>query len=384
MAGSIRRRGKRTWEVAIRLGKDPVTGGYRRRFMAVAGTKRDAERVLTEALHQRDTGINVDTGKLTVADYLRRWLRDYAAHNVAPSTLARYTGIVEHHLIAQLGGLRLRDLRPAHIQAAYGRALTAEGRVDGRAGPLSARTVIQHHRILREALSHAVEWQLLARDPTTGVRAPQAEHHEMRVLSPEEARHLLEVANGRAFGALIYVAIATGARLGELLALRWQDLDLDGGMMRIMRTAQSIPGQGTVFSAPKTRRSARPVALSTDTVNVIREHRRVQLQQRLAVGPAYADDELVFASASGNPLSRGNVRTSFLRLTRKAGISGVRFHDLRHTAATLMLAAGVHPKIVSERLGHATISITLDTYSHVLPGMQREAANLLDVVLRTR
>jgi integrase len=367
MAGSIRRRGKRTWEVAIRLGKDPVTGGYRRRFMAVAGTKRDAERVLTEALHQRDTGINVDPGKLTVADYLRRWLRDYAAHNVAPSTLARYTGIVEHHLIAQLGGLRLRDLRPAHIQAAYGRALTAEGRVDGRAGPLSARTVIQHHRILREALSHAVEWQLLARDPTTGVRPPQAEHHEMRVLSPEEARHL-----------------ATGARLGELLALRWQDLDLDGGMMRIMRTAQSIPGQGTVFSAPKTRRSARPVALSTDTVNVIREYRRVQLQQRLAVGPAYADDELVFASASGNPLSRGNVRTSFLRLTRKAGISGVRFHDLRHTAATLMLAAGVHPKIVSERLGHATISITLDTYSHVLPGMQREAANLLDVVLRTR
>jgi integrase len=384
MPGHIRRRGKDTWEVAIRLGRDPSTGQYRRKFIAVKGTKSDARKVLTEALHEHDTGIDVDPGKLTVAEYLRRWLRDYAAHNVAPSTLARYDGIVERHLIPQLGGLGLRDLRPAHIQAAYGRALTAGGRVDGRPGPLSARTVIQHHRVLREALSHAVQWQLMARDPTTGVRPPQPERREMRVLSPDEARHLLEVANKTRIGALIYVAVATGARLGELLGLRWNDLDLDGGTMRITRTAQTIPGQGTVFSAPKTRRSVRPIALSPDTVNVIKEHRRMQLQQRIALGPAYVDEELVFASATGNPLGRSNVRTSFLRLTRKAGIDGVRFHDLRHTAATLMLAAGVHPKIVSERLGHATISITLDTYSHVLPGMQREAANLLDVVLRTK
>jgi integrase len=383
MSGYIRRRSKSSWEVTMRLGRDPLTGRYRRRFMAVKGTKKDAERVLAEALHQHDTGIDVNPGKLTVAEYLRRWLRDYAAHNVSASTLARYTGIVEHHLVSQLGELHLKNLRPAHIQAAYGRALAEGGRADGRRGSLSARTVIQHHRILREALKHAVEWQLVARDPSVGVRPPRAQRQEMRVLSSDEARHLLEVASGSSFRPIIYVALATGARLGELLALRWSDLDLEEGMMRITRTAQYVSGQGIIFTTPKTHRSARPVALSPDTVAVLKEHRRVQLQQRLALGPAYRDDDLAFASGTGHPASRSNVRTAFLRLTRKAGFDGLRFHDLRHTAATLMLAGGVHPKIVSERLGHATISITLDTYSHVLPDMQRDAANVLDGILRT-
>jgi integrase len=381
MAGSVRRRGKGSWEVAIRLGRDPVTGRWRRRFIAVRGTKRDAERVLAEALHKRDTGVDVAPCRLTAAEYLRRWLRDYVSHNCAPSTVIRYTGIIERHLIPRIGALLLRDLRPAHIQATYGEALAPGGRLDGKPGPLSPRTVLQHHRVLKEALSHAVEWQLIARNPADAVRPPHFRRREMRVLSPEEARRFLELAQDSPYYVLIYLALSTGARMGELLGLRWADLDLNSGTMRITRTAGWLPGVGVVFSTPKTQRAVRPVALSRDTVDVLRRHRRAQLETRLTLGPAYEDQDLVFAWATGRPQNRGAVRRELQQLAAKAGFEGLRFHDLRHTAATLMLAAGVNPKVTSERLGHATVAFTLDTYSHVLPDMQRQAAEAMDRLL---
>src|SRR3990172_5032408 len=161
MAGSIRRRGKSSWEVAVRLGRDPVTGRWRRRFITVRGSKRDAERVLAEALHKRDTGVDVAPGRLTTAEYLRRWLRDYVSHNCAPSTVIRYAGIIERHLMPRIGALLLRDLRPAPIQAAYGEALAPGGRLAGKPGPLSPRTVLQHHPVLKEGLGHALEWHTI-------------------------------------------------------------------------------------------------------------------------------------------------------------------------------------------------------------------------------
>ncbi|MCH7860955.1 MAG: site-specific integrase, partial [Proteobacteria bacterium] len=359
MAGYIRRRGKDTWELTVDLGRDPATGRRRRRFLNVRGSKRDAERTLADAVHQRDTGVDINPGKLTVADYLRRWLRDYAAHNVGPSTQERYTSIVEHHLIPVLGALRLRDLRPAHIQAAYGRALAAGGRADGAAHGLSPRTVLKHHRLLRETLGHAVRWQLIARNPADAVTAPRPARFETRVLDAEEAGRLLEAAAETSNYALTYLALATGARLGELLALRWRDVDLDRGSLQITRTARRVTGIGITYSEPKTHRSRRPVALSSETVNVLREHRRVQVERRLELRRAYTDDGLVFASPTGQPLDGGNVRHALARIADEAGIPPLRFHDLRHSAATLMLLAGVHPKVVSERLGHATVGITL-------------------------
>ncbi len=300
---------------------------------------------------------------------------------MAPSTLERYRSIVHRHLLPALGGLRLRELRPAHVQAAYGRALAVGGRADRRAGGLSPRTVLHHHRLLREALSHAVQWQLLAVNPADAVKPPRPERHEMRVLNAEQAGRLLEAAADGPLYPLVYMALATGARLGELLALRWQDVDLDGGVLQITRSARRLSGLGVVFQDTKTHRSRRPVALSPETVATLRDHRRVQAQERLALGPAYRDQGLVFAAATGRSLDESNVRRAFLPITKRAGVAPLRFHDLRHTAATLMLRAGVHPKVVSERLGHATVGLTLDVYSHVLPDMQRAAAAVMDRVL---
>jgi integrase len=381
MTGSIRRRGKMTWELTFDLGPDPVTGERTRKFVSVKGKRCDAERVLAEEIHQRNTGIDVARGKLTVKQYLNRWLIDYAATNVSAATLVRYEGIVANHLLPAIGRLQLTDLRPAHIQRAYAEALRAGGRKDRRSGGLSARTVLQHHRVLREALAHAVRWQLIARNPADAVATPKPTRHELRVLDRDEAQGLLASCAQDPLHCLIYLALVSGARLGELLALRWHDVDWTSQTVRITRTAQRMPGKGIVFHAPKTHRSIRPIALSPVTLRILKTHRTAQAEHRLAMGGDYVDHDLVFASALGAPLDGTNVTKNFQRLARDAGLGHVRFHDLRHSAATLMLAAGTNPKIVSERLGHATVNITLDTYSHVLPDMQHEAARMIDQLL---
>jgi integrase len=205
----------------------------------------------------------------------------------------------------------------------------------------------------------------------------------MQVLNPEEVRMLLDACADEQLKTIIFTAVGTGMRVGELPGLRWSDLDLPAGAAYVARAAQYLPGSGVTFRTPKTARSRRNVALSPDTVRVLREHRAWQAERRLASGSGYEDSDLVFAVGDGRPLSPNNVSQAFLRLEKRLGIEPVRFHDLRHTAATLMLKAGIHPKIVSERLGHSTINITLDTYSHVLPDMQREAAATLDRILAT-
>jgi integrase len=381
MTGSIRRRGKMTWELTFDLGPDPVTGDRMRRFVSVKGTRSDAEKALTEAIHRRNTGLDISYGKLTVTQYLNRWMADYATNNVSAATLVRYKGIITNHLVPAIGRIQLSELRPAHIQRAYAEDLKDGGRKDRRGGALSARTVLQHHRVLREALAHAVRWQLIARNPADAVSPPKPSRHEMRVLDREEAQKLLASCSDDPLHCLLHVALTTGARLGELLALRWSDIDAVSGTLRITRSAQRLPRDGIVFHAPKTHRSIRPIALSPVTLRILRTHRISQAEQRLAVGSPYTDRDLVFANVLGEPLDGTAVTKRFQQLALAADLGHLRFHDLRHTAATLMLSAGTHPKIVSERLGHATINITLDTYSHVLPDMQHEAARMLDALL---
>lgn len=373
MSGSIRKRGRRSWQVQVELGRDPVTGDRWRRFFSVKGTKKDAERALTEATHQRDTGIDLRPGQMTVSEYLDRWLRDYAKNNVAASTYEGYAAVVRLHLKPGLGAVKLAELRPAHIQAAYGLSLERD---------LSASSVRQHHRVLSQALKHAVRWQLIARNPCDGVTSPRPTRREMRVIDEAGVRRLLEAAEGTGHEALINLAISTGARQGELLALRWSDVDFEGGSMQIVRTARYFVGKGVEFSEPKTHRSRRPVALSEATLRVLRTHRTRQNERRLLVGPAWTDFDLVFPSKIGTPMYARNLVRFFRATVDEAGIGPLRFHDLRHTAATLMLKKKVNPKVVSERLGHATVGFTLDAYSHVLPDMQEEAAASLDSVLR--
>jgi len=290
-----------------------------------------------------------------------RVLRQPSRHEsgVAPKTYVSYRGAIRSHFIPALGAVELTALRPTHIQGLYTRML-ASGRCDGRGG-LAARSVIRYHQILHAALHQAVRWQMLVRNPADAAEPPRAPRRELATVTPEQARRLMASADQTPLGAFVRLAFLTGMRRGELLGLRWADLDLDGATVHVQQTAQWITGQGIVFRHPKTRLSRRAIALSPDAVAVLRSHRRRQAEARFPAGPAYVDRDLVFATGIGTPLKPGNLRRSWLRITAGAGLPSLRIHDMRHAHAKIMLGQGVHPKIVSERLGHASVNITLDS-----------------------
>lgn len=372
MKGHIRKRGESSWAIVVDLGPDPETGKRRRQWQTVKGTKRDAERVRREILHSIEIGTHVKPMKMTVGQFLNQWLEDYVAVNTAPKTAEGYRVIVNRHLIPNLGAILLTQLQPSHLQGYYTRALS-QGRVDGKGG-LSARTVLHIHRVISEALTHAAEWQMVARNIAMSVKPPRPRQPQITTLTQEEVLAFLNEAAASTYYDLFYTAIYTGMRRGELLGLRWKDIDLDLAQLSVSQTIQRIPGKGFVTQEPKTGRSRRSIALSPSVCILLRQRRERQQSERLLLGKAWHDDALVFGNLDGQPLDPSTLTHAFRRIVKKAAIPHIRFHDLRHTHATLMLKQGIHPKIVSERLGHSNIGITLDTYSHVMPGLQEAAA----------
>lgn len=371
MPGRIVKRSRSSWTVVVDLGADPVTGRRRQLSRAVRGPKREAELLLVQLLHERDTGVERPLGKITVAEYLAQWVTDYVEPSLAPKTLATYRDSIRLYFVPALGSIELVALRPSHIQSLYTALL----------GHLSARSVQRYHQILHAALRQAVRWQLLIRNPADAVEPPRPDRRPIRATTPDQARAVMAAADATSLGPFVRLAILTGMRRGELLGLRWADVDFDASALNVQQSAQRISGQGIVFRQPKTRLSRRSIALSREAMRLLRHHRRNQAEARLLAGPAYVDRDLVFASGLGSPLEPGNVLRTWRRIVTSAGVPGLRIHDLRHAHATLMLGKGVHPKIVSERLGHASVNITLDTYSHVLPGLQAAAAEALDALL---
>jgi integrase len=372
MAGSIRRRGANTWELTVDLGRDPVTGRRQRRFESFNGTKKAAQQRLTELLSTRDRGIDIQPTKVTFGEYLARWLTDYAAVSVAPSTLARYRIAIDKHVSAHLGSRLLAELRPIDIQRLHSTCLGEK---------LSPRTVVQHHRIVREALKHAVLWQLIPANPADAVSPPRFERAELAVLDAPGVLKLLQRAEGSFLHSMVFLAVHTGARSGELLALRWSDIDFEARRLHISRTVQRIAGEGVVFRPTKTTRSRRTIGLSAATHDFLAARRGQQEESKGAREVGVDGSGLVFSQDHGEPYEPVQISHAFSKLVRGSEFEGLRFHDLRHTAATLMLSQNVHPKIVSERLGHASVHITLDTYSHVLPHLQDEAAAAMDRIL---
>ncbi len=374
MAGSIRKRGK-SWAVIYDAGRDPVTGKRRQVWRTVRGTKADAQRELARLQHLSATGIDIAPERLTVNQYLERWLVDYASARVAPSTLIRYRGLLRVHVAHRIGGQLLARLKPIHLQEVYSAMLR-----DGSA----PRTVLHVHRVLHEALDRAVKWDLIHRNPVDAVDPPRPAKHDAPALTVDQVNAIIREASTTPYGGVVQVAVMTGLRQGEVLGLRWADVALDRAVLSVRQSAQRLPGEAISFRQPKTHRSQRPVSLSPALVAFLRAHRLSQLEHRLLLGAAYDDHDLVFATALGTPIDAGNLRRAWTAIAAAAGLRGLRFHDLRHAHATLLLSAGVHPKVVSERLGHSSVTLTLDTYSHVLPSMGLEAAAKLDTMLKPK
>jgi integrase len=371
MNGRIRKRGEKSWELTIDLGRDEY-GKRLRKFLNVKGPKAEAQKKLRDLLTSLEKGLSLDTSKATVGVFLEIWLRDYVATNTAPSTADGYGFIVRCHLIPKLGNIPLAKLLPAHLQSYYAEALV-NGRSDAKGG-LSAKTVKHHHRVLSEALSHAVKWGLIARNVAQAVDPPKPRRHEIQPPSIDGVLEILALARETKYRPVLEFMAGTGVRRAEALGLRWTDLDLDRGTAAIVQTLQRIQGKGLVFQQTKTRASRRSIKLDPDTVAMLREHRGSHLLRKLDLAEVYQDTGLVFPGPLGRPLDPSVLTHSFKKLARKAGLEGVRLHDLRHSHATVMLESGVNPKVVQERLGHSSISMTMDTYSHVMDGLQERAA----------
>jgi integrase len=348
----------------------------KRRYVS-GKTKEEARRNLRHARGEADRGLIFGAVNLKVGEYLDRWLSDSVSDTVKATTFERYEQITRLHLRPTLGKVKLKTLTPAHVRGLYREKLEAG---------LSARTVRYIHTTLHKALKQAVMDGLIPRNVTEAVKLPQPTREEMHPLTPEQAKVLLQTAHetGDRLEALYVLAIHTGLRQGELLGLKWDDVDLKDGSLQVRRTL-TITKSGPVFTAPKTTSSRRSVKLTSNATEALKSHLKRQLAEIDRVGSLWSPgdaDGLIFASETGEPLDRRAVtKQKFKPLLKRAGLPEIRFHDLRHTCATLLLTRNVNPKIVSEMLGHSTIAITLDTYSHVLPNMRNQAAAAMEEAL---
>ncbi len=392
--GNIRQRSDGRWEARIRL---PEGGGGKSIY---ARTRQEARAKLTEALREMDLGAPlVKDERLTVERYLADWLERKRA-DLRPRTHARYRELMAH-VTRAVGGLALTKLTPTRIDRLYSalqtppatQAATQEGEngpvatQEGAGVALSSTTVHHLHVTLRQALDDAQRLGLVARNVADQLKGPRMRQTEMHTLDLQQSRALLEAARGDRLEALYVLAITTGMREGELLALRWRDVDLDAGALQVRGTLVHLTGEGYHIGPPKTARSRRRLDIDPIAVGALRRHKARQAEEKLAAGAwvwahgAPAPD-LVFTNEIGGPLDGASIlRYLFRPLLERAGLPSIRFHDLRHTAATLMLLTGVNVKIVSERLGHSSVGFTLDRYSHVLPGMQADAAAMLSRAL---
>lgn len=382
MRGHIEKRGKNSYSIAVSMGKDATTGKYKYQWVSVKGTKKEAEKRLSELLTQIDTGTFMKPGKTSLAEYLERWLKDYAWPNLAPRTAEGYEHIIRRHLIPALGNTTLTALKPEHLQRYYSEKL-ASGRCDCK-GALSPRTVRHHHVTLHGALEHAVKMGLLNRNVADAVSPPRYQRPQWHTLNEDDISTFLGAAKNTPYYALFYTALFTGMRRSELLALRWCDVDLILCRAYVTRSLHHLRTGEIVIRAPKSAKGRRMVALSPSVATVLQEYGKKHEEQRAMLGIPIKDDDMVFSDLEGKPLLPDTVTHAWIKLVRHTGLKGIRLHDARHTHASLMLKQGVHPKIVQERLGHASIQITLDTYSHVAPGLQEAAAAGFDKMVLPR
>lgn len=368
MTGHVRQRSQGSWELVIYLGRG-TDGKPKYQSRTVKGSKREADKALREWLNALEKGVSVKPTRETVSAYLLKWLEGVKP-TLTVTSYERYEQTVRVHLIPELGSLQLDRLTAADVKAFHGRLLEKG---------FTAKSVLLYHRILGRALAAAVDSDLLIRNPCSKARPPKPETRKPETLGEDAIESLLTQTRGSRYHIAILIAATTGLRLGEIAALRWRDIDLERGLLTVRGTVAATK-QGLSIKAPKTAKAQRPVVLPSRTVEALRRHKGEQAERRLLFGPIYRNNDLAFCREDGTLLRPSNVSAAISALMKRLGLS-LTFHGLRHTHASHLLAENVHPKVVSERLGHANISITLDTYSHLLPSLQEEAARKIDLSL---
>ena len=379
MKGHVRERpkGSGNWYAVIDV-HDPATGKRRRKWHSLqAAGKRQAQVECARIISDITGGNYLEPDKTTVAQFLVQWLEHIKA-NVSPRTYERYSEIANKNIVPLLGEVKLNQLKPIQISEAYTKALAA-GRRDGKGG-LSPRSVMHIHRVLKQALKQAVRWEMLHRNPADAVRPPKDEKHRMTTYDMPQTAKLLDAVRGTRIFVPVLLAVLCGLRRGEIAALRWRHVDIANAQIAVVESAEQMNCSVRLKETKSGR--ARTVAISESVVEELKAHRLTQAKGMLRLGVRLTDDNYVAALADGSPMQPTFITHQWVRTISGTALPRVRFHDLRHAHATHMLSSGVHPKIASERLGHSKVGITLDLYSHVIPGMQEDAVAKMDAALR--
>jgi len=358
--GSIHQRSNGTWRVQIYLDGKRTGKTFK--------TKAEAQNWLQEMQYQLRRGFDLEGSQITLGEYLQQWL-DAKSVSARETTIYQYRLQVKNHIIPYLGDVPLQDLHLARIERFY-TELIASG--------VGVRTVRYVHGVLHRALEKAMQYDLVIRNPAHGAAQPKYAHKEMTVLDEYQVPQFLIAARGSSYEALYHVAIKTGMRQGEMFGLKWTDLQWQSGTLLVQRQIKRVPGSGWQFAEPKTNAGRRTIRLGEGTLQALRIHRERQERQKKGANGGWKEHGLIFPNSVGTPGDPSNLRKDFLRILQSAMLPKLRFHDLRHTAASLMLNNGVPPIVVSRILGHAKPSTTMDIYGHLLSNMQGEAARIMD------
>ncbi len=358
--------------------------GTYKRVPVYGSSAEEVDTKLTALKNRSNLGLPAEASGWTVGNYADYWLSYVVPAKLRPTTLARYRCLIDRYVVPAIGKKRLAALSSAEVRLML--AKTAATRTPGRPGQdeaarpsVSSRTVQQTHAVLRSMLSHAMREELISRNVARLVQPPAPDRTEIQPWTEDEARVFLAASRGHRLHALFVVALALGLRRGEVLGLRWSDVDFVTGQLRVWQTLQRVRGEGVVFGPPKSRRSRRVLTMPAVVRSALLRH-RAQQQTEKSSGE-WVETGLVFPTSTGRHLEPRNLNTAFGRLLVRSGVRAIRFHDLRHTCATLLLARGVSARVVMDILGHSQIAVTMNTYAHVIPAMQQQAAGQMDDAL---
>ena len=376
MTGHVRRRGERSWELKFDLATDPATGKRLTRYHSFKGTKREAEIELVRLKASADRGEYVDPSKLTLVEFLDQW-EAWAASQVSAKTLERYHELAAHHVKPHIGNARVQKLKTVNFAVLYGKLQKAKPEGAG----LAPRTIGHVHRLLHRVFGHAVKWGIVVINPVTAAEPPRVQRTEIQILAPDQIKLVLQALRGRRLYGVALTGLATGMRRGEIVALRWGDIDLDNGKIRVDRSLEQTNG-GLAFKEPKTKAGRRVVSIPSSVIAELRNHWREQQEDRLALGMGKAgNDDLVFPRWDGSPWPPDRLSSTWAKTISTLKLPKVTFHALRHTHASQLIAAGLDVVTVSRRIGHSNPTVTLTVYAHLFGSTDERAAAAVEAVL---
>lgn len=371
MKGYFRKRGDK-WSFTIDIGRDPETNKRKQKTVSGFKTKKEAVKACAEMITQIENGQYNEKSKVTIEQFLIDFMENVVKPSVQITTYNTQMNIVKNHIIPDLGKKKMEELNPITVQKLYMKKID---------NGLSSSYIKLMHAILGKAYRKAMEWGIVQKNVIQLVTPPRVEHKDITVWTLDEAKRFLDHSQKRKFFIGYVLAIYTGMRRGEIIGLRWSDINLENNTLSIKQTLTYSNGKG-YFKEPKTKGSKRTITIPEYAVQCLKKHKAKQNEYRLKLGEAYEDHDLVVCSWNGQPINPTDINKDFTMAIKLSGVPQIRFHDLRHTHATILLQMGENPKVVSERLGHSEVGITLDTYSHVLPNMQKELANNFDLTMK--